>query len=211
MLAPGALIRNRCLLLAGWLSWLLGACLLGACAPAIEKPKTQRAPLAPIALLPVTALGESFIWEQRVTASWGQQSSAFDAVLQRQGDKLLLVGLTPLKTPAFVLTYQKGEVTFRNYTKRRLPFSPRYMLADVQLAFFPGSRHPSRASTGRVAPGAPGSRSSRRSRRDDSQGGSFDGCLAGRRVRSRCPTRAGKTASWRRRRHRFVADGTAIG
>jgi hypothetical protein len=104
------------------------------------------AKLTPLRLLPVSALDESFIWEQRVTASWkragaGKQpssgSAGFDAVLQRRGDQLLLVGLSPMKTPGFIVTYQNGRVSFKNNSKRRLPFSPRYMIADVQLAFFP--------------------------------------------------------------------------
>jgi hypothetical protein len=40
-------------------------------------------------------------------------------------------------TPGFIVTYQNGRVSFKNNSKRRLPFSPRYMIADVQLAFFP--------------------------------------------------------------------------
>jgi hypothetical protein len=78
-----------------------------------------------------------FIWRQHVTATWKEGSESFDAVLQKRGDTLLLMGLSPIGTPGFVLELRGKNISLRNRTGRPLPFPPRYIIADIQRAFFP--------------------------------------------------------------------------
>lgn len=78
-----------------------------------------------------------FSWRQSVSIDWGEGAQAFEAVLQKQGDTLQLVGLGPMGRPGFVITQNAEGVTLDNRSGRELPFEPEYMLADVQRVVFP--------------------------------------------------------------------------
>lgn len=89
-------------------------------------------------LLPPAALGADLLWQQRVTASWGDsEQRGFDAAVQKQGDTLTVIGLSPLGQAGFVLVQRGKDVSFENHTDLHLPFPPRFVLLDVQRAFFP--------------------------------------------------------------------------
>ncbi|MET0388827.1 MAG: DUF3261 domain-containing protein [Polyangiales bacterium] len=94
--------------------------------------------VAPAGLLPPNVLGYDFQWQQRVTARWPTGRQGFDAVLQKRGAELMMVGLSPLGLPGFVLSLREsGEIEVVNRTGRKLPFEPRYVIADIQRTFFP--------------------------------------------------------------------------
>ena len=89
-------------------------------------------------LQPPAALGIEVVWQQRVTASWGEgEQRGFEAALQRQGDELKVIGISPLGQVGFVLIQRPDGVTFENRTDMQLPFPPRFVLLDVQRTFFP--------------------------------------------------------------------------
>jgi len=89
-------------------------------------------------LLPPAALGADLLWQQRVTASWGDsEQRGFDAAVQKQGETLTVIGLSPLGQQGFVLVQRGKDVSFENHTDLHLPFPPRFVLLDVQRAFFP--------------------------------------------------------------------------
>jgi hypothetical protein len=59
-------------------------------------------------------------------------------VLQKRAGELILVGLSPLGQPGFVLRLrEQGALEVENRSGRDLPFEPGYVLADVQRVFFP--------------------------------------------------------------------------
>ena len=79
-----------------------------------------------------------FLYQQRVTATWGNgEKRGFDAALQKRGDVLTLVGLTPMGTKAFVVTQTGLVVTIDNQSGQELPFQPRYIMLDVHRVLFP--------------------------------------------------------------------------
>ncbi len=88
-------------------------------------------------LLPVAALRGDLVLQQRVTIRWGDNEQSFDAVLQKRGDELLLLGLGPMNRVGFVLTLDDGGVHFENRSGRDLAFEPERILADVQRVFYP--------------------------------------------------------------------------
>ena len=101
-----------------------------------SQPAGQRGP--PPKLLEPSVFGPDFSWRQRVTVRYGErQPRSFDAVLQKQGDRMLLVGLTPINTVTFVVEQRGREVAFDNRTGQELPFDGRYILQDVQRVFAP--------------------------------------------------------------------------
>ena len=106
-----------------------------ACASARPAPPPR--PYPGVLTRPSAHPGD-FIRRQKLTARFGEQTQSFEAVLQKQGDKLKLVGLTPFGTKAFLLEQDGLEVTFTSFMPRELPFPPRYILQDVHRVYFSG-------------------------------------------------------------------------
>lgn len=111
------------------------------CRPAPERTGTaSEAPDAahPGPLLDPNLLGPDFQWRQRVTAQWtDEKARSFDAVLSKTDGELLLLGLSPMGMPGFVLRLRPGAVEFENHSPERLPFDPHYIMIDVERVFFP--------------------------------------------------------------------------
>lgn len=119
------------------------ACALLGCYPAIPKGPMQPT-LGPGPLRVPQALAWDFEWRQRVTAQYPTGTSSFEAVLQHRDGTLRLIGLSPMGLPGFIITLDaQGRITMDNRSNRELPFSPSYILADVQRAFFPWLPTPS--------------------------------------------------------------------
>ena len=111
----------------------LGACMRNA-------PTAQPGPgagIGPGPMLVPTAIAERFLWRQRVTASWGDRSETFDAVLQMDGEELILMGLGPMGRPGFIATLGASGLRFENRSGRSLPIAAEHILADVQKVFYP--------------------------------------------------------------------------
>lgn len=89
-------------------------------------------------LLPPAALGRDVLWQQRVTAQWGDaEERGFRAAVQVQGDVLTVVGLSPAGSVGFVIRLENGAVDFENQTGEEVPIPPEFVLLDVQRVFFP--------------------------------------------------------------------------
>lgn len=114
--------------------------LSAACrTPAESEPPTKTAPRDyPGTLRAPDTMGPDVQWRQRVTAQWGEsRKESFEAVLSKADAELLLVGLSPMGQPGFVVRYAGENVEFENKSPRELPFPPRYIVLDVQRTFFP--------------------------------------------------------------------------
>jgi hypothetical protein len=90
-----------------------------------------------LALLPAGVLRDDLLMQQRITVQWADREERFDAVLQKSGQTLLLVGLGPMNTVGFSLSLDDRGVTFDNRSGREMPFRPERILADVQRIFYP--------------------------------------------------------------------------
>lgn len=60
----------------------------------------------------------------------------FDAVVQKQGDKLLVLGLGPMNMKVFTITQLGNRIEFQQFRGPKMPFSPRNILLDVHRVFF---------------------------------------------------------------------------
>ena len=135
---------------------------LGACGGRQAPPPDEGGELEPYptVLAPPSSLGGDFAMEQVVTMRHQQGENTFRAVLQKQGDELVLLGLAPHGGRAFVLTQRGTEVTFESFMPRELPFPPEYIFHDIHRAWFKdapglggeleGERVTERAEGGRV-------------------------------------------------------------
>lgn len=105
--------------------------LLGACTgPATGPPPDPE-------LMVLEDEGASFMARQEVTGVFGGEEHRFEAVFQKQGLELTVIGLTPFGTKAFVLVQEGLNLRFEdNMPKdRKLRLKPRFLLADVHHAF----------------------------------------------------------------------------
>ena len=99
----------------------------------LDYPGTLQAP----ARLSVEA-----VWQQRVTAAWQapgeeRQERGFDAALQRSGNSLTVVGLSPMGSVGFSIQQNATSIDVVNNMAEQMVIPPRFILLDVQRAFFP--------------------------------------------------------------------------
>lgn len=88
-------------------------------------------------LLPAAALEGDLLMRQHVTIVWGDHTESFDAVLQKRGGELVLLGLGVMNAVGFSLTLNEGIVRFENRTGREMLFEPERIMTDVQRVFYP--------------------------------------------------------------------------
>ncbi len=111
--------------------------------PRFATPETHAVEIARDAyywLQDPSSLGESLVADQSVVVHHAGGTHRFQARLECDPERLVVVGLTPGGGRAFVLLMERGRITTEDHTGGRLPFDARYMLADIQLAFWP--HHP---------------------------------------------------------------------
>lgn len=130
----------------GWdralpLSLTVVVCLAACATPPAHGPPRFEAGY-PGLLRPPEVLGLDVVWRQRVTAEWsdgqGQSGSrGFEAVVQKQGSLLTMVGLSPFGSVGFAILLRGVEVELQNESGEELPFPPRFVLLDFQRVFYP--------------------------------------------------------------------------
>ena len=95
---------------------------------------------------PPEELTQDFVWRQKIYARWGERAHSFEAVLQKKGDTLRLIGLTPYGAKAFVMEQRGCAISrFQSFLPEELPFPPRFILNDVHRAFLLNAQLPPRA------------------------------------------------------------------
>jgi len=118
----------------------LGPLLGVAVACAAPSPRSPPATCDyPTQLSSPSSWPRDFLWRQHLVAAYRGQTHAFDAVLQKRGDELLLIGLTPFGTKAFVMQQAALEVRLTSSSVPiELPFPPRYVFNDISRAYLQG-------------------------------------------------------------------------
>ena len=85
---------------------------------------------------------ENFIVRQSIELRSSHGHGQLDAVMQKRGDTLLVIGLGPMSTRLFTLAQRGQRVDFEQAAGPELPFSPRNILVDVHRVFFKALPHP---------------------------------------------------------------------
>jgi hypothetical protein len=88
-------------------------------------------------LQPPSSFEADFLLHQAIVFERAGRQARLRAALQRRGDTMTLVALTPLGTRAFVVRQQGLAVSATSYAGGQLPFPPRLVLVDVQRALLP--------------------------------------------------------------------------
>jgi hypothetical protein len=94
----------------------------------------------PCVLHDPAALPHDFLVRQSLTVHARRNGEPvdgqFDAILQKQGDTLLIVGFGPMNVKAFTLAQRGDRIEFTQFFGPELPFSPRNVVVDVHRVFF---------------------------------------------------------------------------
>jgi hypothetical protein len=108
----------------------------------------------PFTLLPPASLARDFMVRQSLSVSvlrdGKREGGKFDAVLQKRGDTLLVLGLGPMSTRAFSIEYRGGAIQFEQKFGPRLPIAPRAILVDVERVYLAHLPTPVEGFTGRL-------------------------------------------------------------
>lgn len=133
-----------------WFVALSLACSLSvACSSAPRPVRSQ--PLGadyPWRLRDPSELEGNFMWEQRLTAQSSHSGGSLRVAVQKRGNNLTVVGLTPFSTKAFVLTQDGQSIDFQSFTDRELPFPARFILIDIQRTWLNLGNGSTRPRTG---------------------------------------------------------------
>lgn len=129
--------------LGGSIGPVLLVMLMGACAKGQQKTGEAAPPSLSETDYPGelarTLTGPDFMARQRLRGTARGREIGGEVVLQKQGDTLTLVGLTPFGTKAFVARQQGAEESVQVLAPEgKLPFPPRFMLLDVHRVHFLG-------------------------------------------------------------------------
>lgn len=85
-------------------------------------------------------LAPDFMVRQTLTIHTQQDGkpvdAELDAVVQKQGGTLLIVGFGPMDVKAFTLTHIGDKIEFAQFVGPQLPFSPRNIVVDVHRVFW---------------------------------------------------------------------------
>lgn len=114
------------------------ALTLLACGPSSPPPQSAAQAEYPGILHPPAELHPDFSVHQHIEATAYGHSGSFDAVVQKNADKLVVVGLGPASVRMFVLEQTAAGVTFEQSFGPKLPFPPRNIVVDVHRAYFKG-------------------------------------------------------------------------
>ena len=97
----------------------------------------QTVEIAPNAHFPLIAPEKfkAFSALQKVTVYWEDKKLCFNVQLENSEGAFHLVGLTPVYSRSFLISYSKGLIDFKEHPYFRYPVRPENMLADFQMAF----------------------------------------------------------------------------
>jgi hypothetical protein len=115
--------------------FVLAGLALAGCASAPPKPPQAERPY-PCIMHPPSELTPDFSVSQHVEATAMGRTGAFDSVVQKHGNELVIVGLGPAGIRAFVLRQTGDAITFDQSFGPKLPFSERNVVIDVHRTFF---------------------------------------------------------------------------
>lgn len=107
--------------------WLLVALTAGCSHASLPPPAHLPAPVLP----EPSTLGADFMLQQVVRATHGEREVEFSAVVQKKGDKLTMLALTPFGTRALLIEQVGKDMRVEKYVERPMPFSPQFILHDV--------------------------------------------------------------------------------
>lgn len=112
--------------------------VIGACAPRATTPPDPSQMRYPgeFAAGAELAARPNFMTRQALVGRYGEREFHGEVVLQKVGEAVTLIGVTPFGAKAFVVQQDAGGVRGQEMMKGTLPFPPEFMLLDVHRSLF---------------------------------------------------------------------------
>ena len=111
-----------------------------ACGPSVQVRPTE--PPRPMGTLHAPSdYAVEFTIDQQVRVEYGTESQSFRAIVEKRGDRIVMIGLGPHGGRAFVLTQEGSAVSFESQLPRELPFPPEFMLMDLHRTWLKAIPH----------------------------------------------------------------------
>ena len=89
------------------------------------------------ALLPPDSLGRSLSLSQIVEGRFENRVETMHIEVEATPERLVMVAMTPLGVPLFTLEQTANRINVTGLAAKQLPFDPRYILSDFQIAYWP--------------------------------------------------------------------------
>jgi hypothetical protein len=121
--------------------WMTAAIvMLLACAPRPTTPPDPSQMRYPGVLVPAQALAGrgDFLARQTLVGRQGEREIHGEVVVQKRGEALTLIGMTPFGSKGFVIQQDASGVKSQEVLAGALPFPAEFMLLDVHRALFMG-------------------------------------------------------------------------
>jgi len=113
--------------------------ILTGCALSAPEPNVKKDTGAALiqALLPPASFGGSLSLSQLIVGEFQDQQHSLHVEVEVTPARLVVVALTTVGVPIFMLEQIGTEITVETLGDERLPFDPRHMLSDFQIAYWP--------------------------------------------------------------------------
>ena len=121
--------------------WFVAAIvMLTACSPRPSTPPDPSQMRYPGVLVPAQALAgrADFLARQTLVGRQGEREIHGEVVVQKRGEALTLIGMTPFGSKGFVIQQDASGVKSQEVLAGALPFPAEFMLLDVHRAMFIG-------------------------------------------------------------------------
>jgi len=113
--------------------------ILTGCALSTPEPNVKRDTGAALiqALLPPASFGGSLSLSQLIVGEFQDRQQSLHVEVEVTPARLVVVALTTVGVPIFTLEQIGTEITLETLGDESLPFDPRHMLSDFQIAYWP--------------------------------------------------------------------------
>lgn len=81
--------------------------------------------------------GGTFTGQHLLEGEYEGRRLQLQTSVEIDADQIVILGLTPWQTRAFVIRYDGQRLDFENFTHREMPFPPALILSDVQQVLWP--------------------------------------------------------------------------
>jgi hypothetical protein len=117
--------------------FILSLCFLSSCAwlQPPTKPLTSTPTSYP--LRTPSSYGGTLTAQSLLEGEYEGRRMQFQTHVEIDADQIVVLGLTPWQTRAFILRYDGQKLDFENFTHREIPFPPALILSDLQQVLWP--------------------------------------------------------------------------
>jgi hypothetical protein len=116
---------------------MLALFLLSSCTWLQSPAEPRTSPPTYYPLQTPGSYGGTFTAQNLLEGQYERRRIQLQTHVEIDADQIVVVGLTPWQTRAFVLRYDGQTLDFENFTHHEMPFPPALILSDLQQVLWP--------------------------------------------------------------------------